>query len=446
MKKSYSQIGQDCFVLSCLKHKRNGVFLEIGSNSPIENNNSYLLEKDYNWTGLMVEYQPYWENEYKTHRSNSKYIIQDATQINFAFVFDLWNFPKVIDYLQIDLDVNNRSTLQTLKNINNQLMDKYKFATVTFEYTGDYFNTRALSREIFANRGYVRVFSDVKHNGQPCEDWYVHPDLIDMDYIHKIKSDESMEYTDILEKLHSTKRVALFFSGRITTYNKRHELKAFIDRNNIDCFASVNSNELDNEFINFFKIKNYYCSEYKNRLFKDFNLESLQQFIQLKDWYNDETNIFTTLSMFFNHKKNGELIEEYETKNGFKYDVIIFYRTDIETNIPYNINNFIYDNKYIAIPSGWDCRDGINGAIASGDNDSMKYYCGIYDNIVNIVREISRFHPERLIKEHLIRNKSFSIIRYDYNFIYDKDRFNCIDNTLNIQSSESLIKNYKLFT
>jgi len=201
---SYSQAGQDQFVLSCLKHKKNGIFLEIGSNNPIQCNNSYVLEKDYHWTGLMVEYDAAFEHLYKTLRPNSKYIIQDATTINFALVLDIWNFPKIIDYLQIDLDVDNQSTIHTLENINNQLMDQYKFATVTFEhdiYTGDFFNTRARSREIFANRGYFRVFSDVKYLGQTFEDWYVHPDLVDMDYVNRIKTDESLEFTDILKRL-----------------------------------------------------------------------------------------------------------------------------------------------------------------------------------------------------------------------------------------------------
>lgn len=204
MNNSYSQAGQDQFVLSCLKHKTNGVFIEIGSNNPIQGNNSYLLETNYHWTGLMVEYDNSFEHLYKTHRPNSKYIIRDATTINFAPLLDIWNFPKTIDYLQIDLDVNNQSTIQTLENVNNQLMDQYKFATVTFEhdiYTGDFFNTRTRSREIFESRGYLRVFSDVKYLGQPFEDWYVHPELVDIDYINQIKSDDSMEYTDILKRL-----------------------------------------------------------------------------------------------------------------------------------------------------------------------------------------------------------------------------------------------------
>ena len=57
-----------------------------------------------------------------------------------------------MDYLQIDLDVNNKSTLDTLMLLDQTVFDKYKFSTVTFEndiYTGDYFNTRELSREIF---------------------------------------------------------------------------------------------------------------------------------------------------------------------------------------------------------------------------------------------------------------------------------------------------------
>ena len=45
--KSNSQTGQDLFVLSVLNHKRNGTFLEIGSNHPITVNNTFLLENEY---------------------------------------------------------------------------------------------------------------------------------------------------------------------------------------------------------------------------------------------------------------------------------------------------------------------------------------------------------------------------------------------------------------
>ena len=114
------------------------------------------------------------------------------------------NFPTEIDYLQIDLDVNNSSTLNTLELLNNTVFDKYKFATVTFEhdiYTGNYFNTQQISRNIFAERGYILVFPDVsvfwEGEYKKFEDWYVHPDLIDKELIEKFKTTNSLSHEEI---------------------------------------------------------------------------------------------------------------------------------------------------------------------------------------------------------------------------------------------------------
>ena len=45
----------DAFVLNCTNFKRNGYFLELGSRHPKENNNSYILEKSFDWKGIMVD-------------------------------------------------------------------------------------------------------------------------------------------------------------------------------------------------------------------------------------------------------------------------------------------------------------------------------------------------------------------------------------------------------
>ena len=198
------QVGQDYFVLKCLKYKKNGTFLEIGSNNYKHCNNTYLLETVYNWNGIMVEYDSKHLNEYKLFRQNSHHIIQDSTTINFLEEFQKLSFPKNIDYLQIDLDVDNRSTLTVLENLYDQVMNDYTFAVVTFEhdiYRGDHYNTRETSRTIFNEKGYIRVFSDIKDSGNAFEDWYIHPTLVDMNYINKIKTDISLEYTDILNIL-----------------------------------------------------------------------------------------------------------------------------------------------------------------------------------------------------------------------------------------------------
>jgi hypothetical protein len=201
---SNSQAGQDIFILNVLKFKKDGYFLEIGSNDPIIINNTYVLENEYNYKGLLVEYDNSFEQLYKNVRPKSIYIIQDATQVDYYNIFKTNNFPSNMDYLQIDLEVDNASTINTLKRLDDSIFDEYTFATVTFEhdiYRGDFFNTRTLSREIFNRRGYVRVFSDVKDNGNMYEDWYVHPDLVDMEYINRIKRDESMDHNEIIKLL-----------------------------------------------------------------------------------------------------------------------------------------------------------------------------------------------------------------------------------------------------
>ena len=192
------QAEQDKFVLKVLKGKTNGYFLEIGSNDPININNTYVLEKEYNWKGIMVEYEKSFLPLYKKHRPNSIHLINDATKIDYKHVLENNNIPLNIDYLQIDLDANNGSTLKTLELLDETIFDNYKFATITFEhdvYSNNVISNnnnniycRLFSREIFKKRGYLCVFEDI-HNELPqfvYEDWYVHPDLVDMEYINKL--------------------------------------------------------------------------------------------------------------------------------------------------------------------------------------------------------------------------------------------------------------------
>jgi len=197
----YSQAGQDLFVKTALAGKRDGYFVEIGSNHYSFNNNSYYFEKNLNWKGIMVEYDNRFLSGYKINRPNSIHIINDATKVNYLQILNDNKFPKNMDYLQIDLDVDNRSTLTTLEMFDKTVFDEYKFATITFEtdiYTGNFFDTREKSREIFKKRGYKLVYPDIdvkwlsrgKWVGGPFEDWWIHPDLVD-----ESKLPEKFHYT-----------------------------------------------------------------------------------------------------------------------------------------------------------------------------------------------------------------------------------------------------------
>lgn len=61
-KQSYSEYGQDAFVLRRIYNsKPDGIFVDVGANHPIVDSNTYLLELN-GWTGLAIEPQK-WLNE-----------------------------------------------------------------------------------------------------------------------------------------------------------------------------------------------------------------------------------------------------------------------------------------------------------------------------------------------------------------------------------------------
>lgn len=200
------QVLQDKFVANVTNFKKDGFFLEIGSNDPIQGNNSYFLETYLGWKGVMVEYVDTWVQRYKIFRQKSTYFIGDAQTLDYNKILKDLDAPKDIDYLQVDLDEENGSTLNTLKKLQDNVFQHYRFATVTFEhdiYRSNVYNTRMKSREIFSESGYVPVFLDVHiigpdENRRPTqkvfEDWYVNPQLVDMDYIYNLQLINEIKY------------------------------------------------------------------------------------------------------------------------------------------------------------------------------------------------------------------------------------------------------------
>ena len=52
---NWSQSMQDMFVLSMLDGKKNGVYVEIGADQPRVISNTYLLENNFDWSGVSFE-------------------------------------------------------------------------------------------------------------------------------------------------------------------------------------------------------------------------------------------------------------------------------------------------------------------------------------------------------------------------------------------------------
>ena len=61
--KSKSENRQDLFVLSQTKFKRNGLFVEFGATNGMDISNTYLLEKEFSWHGILAEPAKCWHRQ-----------------------------------------------------------------------------------------------------------------------------------------------------------------------------------------------------------------------------------------------------------------------------------------------------------------------------------------------------------------------------------------------
>lgn len=170
IERNYSQALQDMFVLSILNGKRNGTYVEIGGYDGIGLSNTYLLEKDFDWTGIALEIEQDKANTYNTQRQN-KCLCEDAIAADYKKLFNTYKFPKRIDYLQLDIDPAE----QTLKALKALPLDEYRFSVITYE-TDLYRSDKEIakeSREILEGNGYELLVKNVSHIQNPFEDWYV---------------------------------------------------------------------------------------------------------------------------------------------------------------------------------------------------------------------------------------------------------------------------------
>lgn len=171
LEQSRSQAYQESFVLNILEFKNFGTFLELGAADGMEASNTYLLESHFNWRGLSLEHDPILHKTFQSFRKTTC-ICQDATNWNALQYLDKLDFPKQIDYLQVDID----PAKQSLDALFNLPLDQYRFSTITFEH--DYYvqndpHVRDASRSLLKSLGYHLFFAGVHTHGRNFEDWWV---------------------------------------------------------------------------------------------------------------------------------------------------------------------------------------------------------------------------------------------------------------------------------
>ena len=178
-----SQFEQDTHVLSVYNNKRNGFFVEIGAYDGIESPNTYVLEKDFGWTGLCVECNPRFYSSLLNTRScfksnsavynvddremefydsggyaglvetnNHVHIVNDPKIIvrtkKLTTLLNEINAPVFIEYLSLDTEGSEYEILR------EHDFNKYKFGYICIEHNKIEKNRKAI-RELLESKGYI---------------------------------------------------------------------------------------------------------------------------------------------------------------------------------------------------------------------------------------------------------------------------------------------------
>jgi hypothetical protein len=185
VEKNYSDLHQDMFVLGVLNGKENGTYLEIGSHDPISINNTFLLENVFNWKGVSIDIDNFFVNKFNNVRKNKSFLM-NALEADYKKLLLDNNLTLIVDYLSCDCE----PPLNTFKALQKIDHNEIKFRVITFEH--DYYNTteyrwvREESRNFLSDLGYTLVVSNISSMNNPIEDWWIHPDLVDMNRINNI--------------------------------------------------------------------------------------------------------------------------------------------------------------------------------------------------------------------------------------------------------------------
>jgi hypothetical protein len=191
-KLSKSQIFQDLFSYFFSDCKKKGTFIEIGGGNGVDLSNTYILEKKFNWKGVIcepdsrlhakilakrkcfLETKPvssspnksiyfYFKGLYDSYASLSySPYAKKLKTISLNNLINKYQLGKNIDYISIDTEGNE---LDIIKNFN---FDKYNVKIFTIEHN---FKKKMRERiyKILKKNNYQRVFKYISY----MDDWYI---------------------------------------------------------------------------------------------------------------------------------------------------------------------------------------------------------------------------------------------------------------------------------
>jgi FkbM family methyltransferase len=206
-RKSKAQILQDLWVCYELGEKKGGFFVEFGATNGATNSNTWLLEKELNWRGILAEPNPVWHAELAGNRmvhiehlcvsSKSEEVVRflamdgvdpelsaiaafadgdhfadvrkggtalDIRTISLNDLLDKYDAPQEIDYISIDTEGSELDILSAFD------FARRRFSLISVELNS---KTEKGIEELLLRNGYTRVFQQFSQ----WDGWYVSSEL-----------------------------------------------------------------------------------------------------------------------------------------------------------------------------------------------------------------------------------------------------------------------------
>ena len=419
---SQARENQDRFAVAVLDGKKNGTYVEVGGYLPIEWSNTFMLEKEFGWTGISLELFEKFSSQWNGVRSN-KCITCDATKVDLNSLIDENNLPKIIDFLQLDIDPAV-STFKVLENID---FDKHSFRIITFEHDvyrgGDTIEIRDKSREILQSHGYTLLIPDVRHGDLKFEDWYIKEDLMPSDTWKRfIGVDPVLNTEDMVEEtrnlfgdLLSAKNALIYLPGGLGDILFMQKLAYLFIEEGYKVTWPV--------FHEFKWLKDY-IPEINWVVLEDWDIERPLPDIDFpgKEYYSNKTSIFQTEDfLYYNGHGHGE---EYGPEMQRKYNVvdaewkdwrdyIKFERNiDKEDDLFYNVLGLKDGEDYVYVNRHWQTRP--TKEVYSGiSSDPETYGCRVVQH--DIIEGFSIFDWCKVLENA----KGFYMIETSLNYILE---------------------------
>ena len=204
---SRSQFKQDVFALMVNKFKEDGYFVEFGATNGCDISNTYILEKQFGWRGVLAEPAKMWhknliknrdcnvefdcvwrtsgelldfdmvkegelstlsifsnsDEHAKARQEKTTYVVNT---ISLIALLKKYNAPKEIDYLSVDTEGSELDILSAFD------FNEYRFNCITIEH--NFTENREKLKFLLEQNGYKRVFEHLSK----WDDWYI-PESLD---------------------------------------------------------------------------------------------------------------------------------------------------------------------------------------------------------------------------------------------------------------------------